>query len=405
MIRRALAATAAAGLGILLVAPIGLASENREVTTGPFTGSRLTTPTSTTVSNPQLLALIKRTNSGTTDLVVTASIDPPAGLPGGCETVVGQPDKLPTTADGVPVVVGTSLTCNGAYTYQIGATSGSLLVGTRKLDPPLESTLVVEVPPAAVDGVGATANDESRTVSVTWDASSDTAPDFRGYRVLRRHGSNGDWVKVADVGPGTTGVVDDDLPPEAGDYTYRVLGRRVGVGGDVVSTSGGTDKVTLAEGEVTTTTTADGTTSTVVAGDPGSTVPGDGGSSTTAARTRTPATRGRTGVGIKAPRLGTPSQANLPVLLTPTTVDEGYDEQLDYGDESIDDSALPSEESSSAFYENGPGKGMAVPVATGLVLFAWAIHLRFLARASRPESGHHLGDPFDPFDPFLDPMA
>jgi hypothetical protein len=35
--------------------------------------------------------------------------------------------------------------------------------------------------------------------------------------------------------------------------------------------------------------------------------------------------------------------------------------------------------------ERLPGRGLVVPMATGLVLAVWALHLRFLARAAKPE--------------------
>src|SRR5690606_13028872 len=94
-----------------------------------------------------------------------------------------------------------------------------------------------------------------------------------------------------------------------------------------------------------------------------------------------PQPRGHTGVGTRAPRLGQPSQANFPPLLTPD--DGGFEEEIDYGDRTLAGEES-GDELSSLFYEEDTGRGMAVPVATGFVLAAWAFHLRFLAKAAKP---------------------
>jgi hypothetical protein len=90
--------------------------------------------------------------------------------------------------------------------------------------------------------------------------------------------------------------------------------------------------------------------------------------------------RGQIGVGTKAPRLGTPSGSNIAALQTP---DEGFDEELNYGDGT--NGGNGEDGLASIDYEDGAvGKGMAVPVATGFVFAAWAFHLRYLARAAKP---------------------
>jgi hypothetical protein len=38
----------------------------------------------------------------------------------------------------------------------------------------------------------------------------------------------------------------------------------------------------------------------------------------------------------------------------------------------------------SVYTEGNAGRGMVIPVATALVMALWAVHLRMLARASRP---------------------
>jgi hypothetical protein len=73
---------------------------------------------------------------------------------------------------------------------------------------------------------------------------------------------------------------------------------------------------------------------------------------------------------------------NVPGLLTDP--DSGYKQELDYGDQQLAGGEDDGDGLSSFTYEDGGGRGMAVPVATGLVLAAWAFHLRYLARAAKP---------------------
>jgi hypothetical protein len=99
-------------------------------------------------------------------------------------------------------------------------------------------------------------------------------------------------------------------------------------------------------------------------------------------------TGGRPSGGITVPRVGTPSRNFFPPLLAPPEVDTGFDEDLPFEDREAGDeeAVLPDDElASGPLSERLPGRGLVVPVATGLVLAVWALHLRFLARASRPE--------------------
>jgi hypothetical protein len=85
--------------------------------------------------------------------------------------------------------------------------------------------------------------------------------------------------------------------------------------------------------------------------------------------------------------VGTPSRNFFPPLLAPPA-DTGFSEELPFGDREPgeQDAALPDDElASGPLSERLPGRGLVVPVATGLVLAVWALHLRFLARAAQPE--------------------
>ena len=420
VVRRAAAAVAAAGFGLLLVAPHALGADNRgPIEDGVFEGSRITTPERVLIPNQTLGAIINDTNpvaSPTATMVFSRA----AGIPASCTVSNGDVVKLAANSEGTPFTMTTNVTCNGAYPYTVDASVPGAL--GRSNMPQLRATLVVEVAPSAVNGVAATIVEGTRKVSVKWTASSSPAPDFLGYLVQRRLGS-GQWITVSEAGPSSTSLVDDGVPADPGTYAYRVLARRAGAGADdVLSAQGATDSVTLTAGDPTTSSTlpGDGTTVPGGAGTGGTTDGGTGG--TTGTDGTTPATTGKPTVikgapqsrgATRAPNLGAPAQSNLGILiarpagatdgLAGENGDAGYDENIPYGDPSIDGLADSEEGGSSIFYP-GEHRGLAIPVATGFVLFAWAIHLRFLARASRPEAAPGGGHYSDPFDPFYDPM-
>lgn len=416
LLRRGLGAAAGVALGLLVLAPAALADFRGPIEDGGWAGSRIDTPERVSIPNQTLTAVIKDPNPlARPDVLVTFGRAP--GIPSECSVVSGEAVPGSSGSGGTLYSVTTSVDCNGAYPYVFEASVSG--VTGRSYMPALSSTLTVEVPPAAVAGVSAALIEGTRNVRVSWDAAADPAPDFLGYVVQRRLGA-GQWTDVAEARPKATSLVDNEVPAEGGEYTYRVLARRSGVGRELESAQGATDRVTLPAG--------DPGTSTTLPGDPGPTVPGDPGGPGGTDGTGAPPPDGGTGapgkpnvikgsarprITPRAPNLGSPAQSNLGILLNrPPGLDDdsgdgdgGYDEALDYGDPSIDGSLADEEEGSSIFYA-GERRGLAIPVATGFVLFAWAIHLRFLARASRPEPIGSGSSQYydDPFDPFYDPM-
>ena len=74
----------------------------------------------------------------------------------------------------------------------------------------------------------------------------------------------------------------------------------------------------------------------------------------------------------------------FPALLAPP-VDTGFNEELPYDLDGQGDDELAGESPGSDPVSALPGRGLAIPIAVGLVLAVWALHLRFLARAARPE--------------------
>lgn len=392
--RKLLAGTAAAALALLLLAPAHAADS----VPPELEGSRNTTPLASETASPTITALIHRKNN-----VIGERIDAktwfttPAGLPAGCPapgevevtnkaTDSGEKNTALITAFG-------SAPCNGTYGVRIQATLvrvGSDPVAT------FTSTVNVLVPPANLTGVSGVA--EGANAVLSWPAVSPKPLDLIGYRILRYDGE--DPTTIAEVGPEQLSFT--DTPPLGGRVTYQVLALRSGPGTKVPSAGGG--KVTVELPVVTTTSTTppgtDGGTDSgatdggaTAGADGGATAGTDSGVTTTTAkgggtvvtppkngggRSFAPLPRGQVGVGTKAPRLGVPSQSNVDALLN----DDGYDEELDYG--GLADGGGEDGLSSVDYEEEGQQRGMAVPVATGFVLGAWAFHLRYLAKAAKP---------------------
>jgi hypothetical protein len=242
-------------------------------------------------------------------------------------------------------------------------------------------------------------------VVLSWDKASAPAPDFLGYRIERAKGDS--WEALKDVSPQTTSFTDTAPPPEGGVLSYRVRAMRDATGNPVLSSpspevpvtvpttggTGGTDGGT--PGTDGGTPGTDGGTPGTDGGTPGT----DGSTSTTkkpigtgkanplGGRSFKPLPRGQLGTGTAAPRIGVPSSSNIPDLLEG---DNGFDEELDYGDQLAGDEG-GEDGLSSFYYENDGGKGMAKPVAIGSVFLAWAFHMRFLAKAAKPTTAATAG--------------
>jgi hypothetical protein len=209
----------------------------------------------------------------------------------------------------------------------------------------------------------------------------DAPPDFLGYRV-ERVSASGDTVTVATIDDRTaSSVVDAEPPAEGGTTTYLVYGRRAAPGGEVGSaaTATSTEVTPLpgggGDGD------SDGTGSGPTGGDGGSPSAGPG---VTTAGGRSPSISGGPG-GVRAPRVGSPSRRLFPPLASPA-VDAGFGETLPFEEEPGEaDPVLPDDELASNGFTEAAGRGLVIPVATALLMAVWAFHLRYLARAARPD--------------------
>jgi len=87
-------------------------------------------------------------------------------------------------------------------------------------------------------------------------------------------------------------------------------------------------------------------------------------------------TPGCTGPGPVTFGVGTPSRGFGPPLLSPP--EDGFEDRLPFADEEPGGAeAVPP--------GAGPGRGLVIPFATGLVMAVWALNLRALSRLARPQ--------------------
>ena len=221
----------------------------------------------------------------------------------------------------------------------------------------ITGVLDVVVRPAPVEVVEVVVGEDQRTVKITWEPLSDEelAVDALGYRIERAGPGTTEGAFPAFLPLGKDRPIDGkpvatDSPSRAGVYRYRVRSLRAGPGGPVPASA-------------ETSAFADGT----VIGDPAS--------STTTSQPRQPAGSG----GIVRP----PSRST-PRVGTATTIDTGFENELDYGDRRPGrDSPELAGDSGRSIIRTDDGVGLLAPVAGALVLVGWAGHIVYLNRLAK----------------------
>ena len=354
---------------------------------------------SATVSGTTVSGAVHR--DGTWDLFgqqaytvsVTITITPPAGLSSGCAV---PPASGATGTRRVPFDRTLAFNCNGTYQVQVQGSAnhnGGIVTMDRSIG--------VAMPAPVVTGVSAEPGDDDGDLVVRWDEMSGAAADLTGYRIERRVDDGAFEALESIDDPSTTRHTDRGVPADADAVTYRVVATRAGT---TESPSSDASEASVDLSDPTDPTdpggnptdpdgnpTDPGGNPTDPGGNPGSggsdgsgpggSGAGGGGAARGGGLVRTP-----TGRVVRAPRVGTPSGTFFPPLLTPT-VDAGFDESLDYDEEpGSEDAILPDDElASGVLGGSSPGSGFVIPVAAALVLALWAAHLRYLARAARPQ--------------------
>lgn len=312
----------------------------------------------------------------------------PSDLPPACTVPeIPAPPPAPTR---VPFDVTPAFECNGSYPVAITGTADGG-GGTATLN----RTIVVAMPAPAVTGVAVELDDDA--VDISWDDMATQAKDLTGYQVTRQVGSASPTT-VAEVQRAPDGSIpttarDADLPDE-GVLTYQVVALRNETG---PGPSGESSRAAITrEGEVVEPAPANGDgPGADPDGEPGDEPAAGGAGAAPDGSTSGPSRRpGRTApprVGIdgtfRPPALGPIAAGARSRSTTSTTVDGGYDEDLPYNP--VDGplaAEAPDDELAAFFNGERAGRGLAIPIATALVLAVWAFHLRVLARAARPSA-------------------
>jgi hypothetical protein len=266
--------------------------------------------------------------------------------------------------------------CNGHYQLHVvgtadrpageGDVSEPLAMGD-----PTDPENAVEVnlrPPDVVNTTAAVGGD--RAIAVVWQPAEDYAsappPDFVGYGIDYSVDGGTNWKNGALAEP-TAHTTSFPVPATdpAGTYQVRVRGVRRNAAGTLepalVASGGATALATVEVGEAPPATTARPNT------------------------TRRPGSQ------------GVPPPGNGPT----TTVDEGFEEELDYSDleEGDEEATLPDDASSFLDSVTTPGSAILVPFAIAECLAVWAFHLRLLARRIDAAEPAMTPIPIEPFQP------
>lgn len=310
-------------------------------------------------------------------VTVRFTVARPSDLPAEC-AVPEIPAPAPA-ATRVPFDVTPIFECNGAYPVAITGTADGG-GGTATLN----RTIQVAMPAPAVTGVEVALDGEA--IDITWDDMTPQVKDLTGYQVTRQVDA-GEPEVVVEVprspdGSIATSARDEELPDEGDVLTYEVVAVRNGTGPGPAEQ--GSRAAITREGEVVEPATPD----------PGSGPGGTGEGSAAGGGGAGGANDGRARpTRVNPPRVSTgtfrppPFTAAMPGgrSSSPGAGDPGYDQDLPYN--AVDgplDAERPDDELAAFFNGEGAGRGMAIPIATALVLAVWAFHLRVLARAAKP---------------------
>ncbi len=389
--------SALAAAGLLLVGPAAHAQDSGSAS---WSGSSISVPSGAQDGLVHVEAYFTRDQPRSIRIIIQASGSAPAGcsMPG---DVVSGSARTPTSF-GADLGFG----CNGSYSVTAIAETTDDNGFLPHDEATRSGSVSVAMPAPTVTGVGAVG--AGRSITVTWNDMRYAAADLSGY-IVERQIDNGSFTQVGSLSAGETSFTDTALPAQGGAATYRVSSTRPSPDRRLTSQSSSSSATPFVAdqsaggGDGTTPGTTPGGGSSGDGSTPGGGVPGDGSTpGTTAGGGTTPGSNspgpsrpggGRPGGSVATPRLGI-SGSFLPPLLRPSvtaisdpsTLDDGFEEALPYGDAEpgAEDPVLPDDELASLFSDGSAGRGMIIPVATALVLAVWAFHLRFLARISRP---------------------
>lgn len=309
----------------------------------------------------------------------------PSEPSGACDNTVAGSPALPGTPD--------QFSANGDHRLRVWVrTNATLATGSH--EETFERMVKLDNAPQSPTGATASFDAAAQRIDVRWNANVE--PDVTGYAVdecVKAAASQAcepsDWSRVANpLGLATTSA---GVPvTRAGAHRYRVAAVRPHAdASDFFSPASQTEPVVLEAGEVeqTPTTVGDGGTggsdTPGTGGGSGGDDPGDGGTGGSDPDPGDSETA-RSG-GAAGGTRGLPDR-----LIERTEVDAGYEEALPYGAKPLDEAG------GDALHIAAKGIGLAlVPIAGGLVLFVFAMQMRYLSRradglalaADAPEPG------------------
>jgi hypothetical protein len=309
---------------------------------------------------------------------VTISYEPDGGAyegcPGGGATPVsgGSTPQGPDT-DQYGFIFEVRPVCNGTWDFALSASAQRGSDATLSRDTHYEDAQPVALPAPPVESVVAEATSSGRAVDVSWEPPAAYAdggpPDFVGFRVQRVD----DAVDVDDVGPEATTATDVSPPSAGGEFTYEVVVLRTGASSDelVESAAVSSDAVTVAAAPTPTTAPPTGTGSTL----PGASTGDLPSRSTFPSRSPAPQADPYRILGFVTPGVEeeVPGADAVP--------EPGAPEPVLPDDELATDGAVLQQ-----FVEDDDGgsplgdRTVVVPIAGGIVLLSWALHLRYIAR-------------------------
>lgn len=265
---------------------------------------------------------------------------------------------------------------NGSHKLLVRVTTKDLIKPTDKIH---ERQIDLDNAPADPTGLSATFNKSGQQMTVQWTMAPE--PDVSGYAVDQcrkstsaQQCSSSDWVRVAEAAPRSANSVTLSLS-QPGAYSYRVAAKRAGMSGTLWSgwTETSTPVVLASEsgggsdGGSDSTDGTDGTDGSSPA--PTNTLPKQSDSGSGGGGDGGPGNTGSTGGDRR--RSGLP-----PRLIERAEVDAGYEEALPYGAKPLDELS-----GGGGLIGNARGVGLAlVPVAGGLILFVFAMQMRYLSR-------------------------
>ena len=294
--------------------------------------------------------------------------------PGGDRTTVSWAFEPPAPPDAEPVpgqAHHSGFVCNG--TYRLDATAQLTGLPGHEAMAPVSTLLKVAIPSGPPSGITAMLDrvGDERVVALNWQGPQDLYADLVGFVVERRI-DGGAWEQVAATGATEPRWTDSAAAGADGTFVYRVAAVRLGASGgsDDLVVSAPSEEHALVVPRSATPTTADR----------GGSGGGKGGGSTATTTPRAVVSHGP--VVAELQRQAANVQGSSIQSSPPTTTDTGFKPELDYGGRRRQVNRAPDGGLFGGVLgeTSGERKDVLTPVAAGLVLLMWFVHIRMLLR-------------------------